>query len=54
MTAHGFRALALTAIREKLGYDPDMIEAQLAHKPAGPLGAAYDRSMFIERRGVMM
>jgi hypothetical protein len=44
MTAHGFRALARTAIREELNYEPDIIEVQLAHKPAGALGAAYDRS----------
>lgn len=54
MTAHGFRALARTAIREELDYDPDVIEAQLAHKPAGALGAAYDRSKFIKKRHVMM
>lgn len=54
MTAHGFRALARTAIREKLNYYPDVIEAQLAHKPAGPLGAAYDRAQFLEERKKMM
>ncbi|HRH03898.1 MAG TPA: integrase arm-type DNA-binding domain-containing protein [Bacteroidia bacterium] len=54
MTAHGFRALARTAIREELNYEPDIIEAQLAHKPAGPLGAAYDRTKFIKQREKMM
>ena len=54
MTAHGFRALARTTIREKLGYYPDVIEVQLAHKPMGPLGAAYDRAQFLEDRKVMM
>jgi hypothetical protein len=54
MTAHGFRALARTAIREELNYEPDIIEAQLAHKPAGALGAAYDRSKFIKKRHIMM
>jgi integrase len=54
MTAHGFRALARTAIREKLGYEPDVIECQLAHKAAGPLGEAYNRAQFIEQRTVMM
>lgn len=54
MTAHGFRALARTAIREKLNYDPDVIECQLAHKAAGPLGEAYNRAQFIEQRTVMM
>ena len=54
MTAHGFRALARTAIREELHYAPDIIEAQLAHKPAGALGAAYDRAKFIKDRHSMM
>jgi integrase len=54
MTAHGFRALARTAIREKLNYMPDVIEAQLAHKAAGPLGEAYNRAQFIEDRRKMM
>lgn len=54
MTAHGFRALARTAIREELEYDPDVIEAALAHKPLGALGAAYDRSIFINKRKEMM
>lgn len=54
MTAHGFRALARTTIREKLNYYPDIIEAQLAHKPSGPLGAAYDRAQFLDERKKMM
>lgn len=54
MTAHGFRALARTAIREKLKYYPDIIEAQLAHKPSGPLGRAYDRAQFLDERKQMM
>ncbi len=54
MTAHGFRALARTAIREKLKYDPDVIECQLAHKAAGPLGEAYNRAQFLDERKIMM
>ena len=54
MTAHGFRALARTAIRERLKYYPDIIEAQLAHKPLGALGAAYDRAEFLDERIIMM
>lgn len=52
--AHGFRALARTTIREKLDYAPDIIEAALAHKPAGPLGEAYDRTKFLTQRKKMM
>lgn len=54
MTAHGFRALARTGIREKLDYQPDVIEAQLAHKAAGPLGEAYNRAQFLDQRKIMM
>ena len=54
MTAHGFRALARTAIREELGFDADIIEIQLAHKPANSLGEAYDRAKFLKQRKDMM
>lgn len=54
MVAHGFRALARTTIREKLKYDSEVIEKQLAHKTKNPLGEAYDRTQFIDERKVMM
>lgn len=54
MVAHGFRALARTAIREKLKYDSEIIEKQLAHKTKNPLGEAYDRTQFLDERAVMM
>lgn len=54
MTAHGFRALARTAIREELNYDPDVIEKQLSHKTKGALGEAYDRTRFIDQRKIML
>ena len=54
MVAHGFRALARTAIREKLGFDSEIIERQLAHKASGPLGEAYDRTQFLPERKKMM
>jgi integrase len=53
-TAHGFRAMARTAIREKLEFDSEIIERQLAHSPSGSLGRAYDRTQFIEQRTKMM
>ncbi len=53
-TAHGFRALARTAIREKLDYPEDVIEKQLAHEPKGSLGSAYDRTQFLPQRRIMM
>lgn len=54
MTAHGFRATARTILAERLGVDPEVIEAQLAHAKAGPLGAAYDRAKYLPQRFVMM
>lgn len=54
MVAHGFRALARTTIREKLKYDSEIIEKQLAHKTKNPLGEAYDRTQFLDDRKVMM
>ncbi|MCB1783118.1 MAG: tyrosine-type recombinase/integrase [Alphaproteobacteria bacterium] len=52
--AHGFRALARTTIREKLRYDSEIIEKQLAHKTRNPLGEAYDRTQFLSERKKMM
>lgn len=54
MVAHGFRALARTTIRERLKYDSEVIEKQLAHKSPGPLGEAYDRTQFLDERVQMM
>lgn len=55
MTAHGFRAMARTLIAERLpGIHLDVIEAQLAHGKAGPLGMAYDRAEYMEQRRQMM
>ncbi len=54
MTPHGFRAMARTLLVERLDIHPDVIEAQLAHGKAGPLGAAYDRAEFLDQRRKMM
>jgi len=53
MTAHGFRAMARTLLAE-LGWAPETIERQLAHRPAGSLGEAYDRAQFLDERRKMM
>lgn len=54
MTAHGFRALARTIIRETLKFDSEIIEKQLAHRTRDPLGEAYDRTQFLSDRTKMM
>lgn len=38
----------------EMGWKTDAIERQLAHKAAGPLGAAYDRAQFLQERKAMM
>lgn len=54
LTGHGFRAMARTILHERLGFDPDWIEAQLAHKTQSSLGEAYNRTRFIAQRAPMM
>jgi integrase len=54
ITAHGFRAMARTVLHERLNIDPYIIEHQLAHKVPDTLGAAYNRTKFIEQRKTMM
>ena len=54
ITAHGFRAMARTILHERLNVDPYIIEHQLAHKVPDTLGAAYNRTKFIEQRTAMM
>jgi hypothetical protein len=54
MTGHGFRALALSTIMEKLGYRHEVPDAQLAHAKKGDVNRAYDRAKFIDERIKMM
>ena len=52
-TAHGFRALFSTVANE-CGWNPDVIERQLAHKEANEIRAAYHRSTYLEDRVKVM
>lgn len=53
-TWHGFRTIASTRLNE-LGYAPDLIEAQLAHKlPGGKVRDAYNRAEYVDQRRAMM
>lgn len=54
MTGHGFRALAMTTIKERLGYRHEVIDRQLAHSHRNSVDAAYDRSKFLDDRRKMM
>lgn len=54
VTGHGFRATARTMLHEQLGFDPNVIEAQLAHDVKDALGRAYNRTTFASQRRDMM
>ena len=54
MTGHGFRALAMSAIKQELGYRHEVVDRQLAHSPRNKIDAAYDRALFLEERKKMM
>jgi len=54
MTGHGFRALAMSTIKEKLGYRHEVVDRQLAHLPKSLIDQAYDRAMFLPDRTKMM
>jgi integrase len=53
-TGHGFRATARTLLAEELGFDVDVIEAQLAHRARDTLGRAYNRTQYIAQRRNML
>lgn len=53
-TGHGFRALAMSAIKEKLGYRHEVIDRQLAHAHKNTVDKAYDRAKFLDERKKMM
>jgi integrase len=54
ITGHGFRAMARTILHEVLGFAPEVIEHQLAHKVPDALGSAYNRTKFLPQRKAMM
>lgn len=54
MTGHGFRALAMSNIKEKIGYRHEVVDRQLAHGHRNKVAAAYDRAQFLDERTKMM
>ncbi len=52
-TAHGVRAAASTLLNEQ-GWNPDLIELQLAHVPKDQIRAAYNRSVRVDERRKML
>ena len=53
LVAHGLRSLASTTLNEQ-GFDPDIIEAALAHTDKNEVRNAYNRAQYIERRKPLM
>lgn len=53
MVGHGFRATASTLLHE-MGWTPEVIELQLAHRQRNQVAAAYNRSARIKERTAMM
>jgi integrase len=54
MTGHGFRALAMSTIKERSGYRHEVVDRQLAHAQKDKIAAVYDRAQFLAERRVMM
>ena len=53
LIAHGLRSMASTTLNEN-GFDPDIIEAALAHIGKDEVRNAYNRAEYIERRNPVM
>lgn len=53
LVSHGLRSLASTTLNEQ-GFEPDLIEAALAHVDDNQVRSAYNRTDYLERRKPMM
>ena len=53
LVAHGLRSLASTILNDK-GFDPDIIEACLAHVDRNTVRAVYNRADYLERKREML
>jgi integrase len=53
MCAHGFRSSASTILNER-GFDPDVIEAALAHQEENEVRAAYNRARYWPQRVALL
>ncbi len=52
-TGHGFRSSASTLLNE-LGFNPDVVERQLAYQERNKVRAAYHRAEYVAERREMM
>lgn len=53
LVSHGLRAIFSTAANEE-GFEPDVIEAALAHVDTNSVRRAYNRSQYLEKRVALM
>jgi integrase len=53
LVAHGLRSIASTAMNEA-NFNPDVIEAALAHCDKNEVLRAYNRSIYLEQRYELM
>lgn len=53
MVGHGFRATASTLLHE-MGWPPEVIELQLAHRQRNQVAAAYNRAARLDERKAML
>jgi integrase len=53
MTSHGFRSAASTILNER-GFDPDVVEAALAHQDKDDIRRAYNRATYWPQRVKLM
>lgn len=53
LVAHGLRSIASTALNEN-GFNPDVIEAALAHSDKNEVRRAYNRSTYLTKRIELM
>ncbi len=53
LVAHGMRSIASTAMNE-IGFNPDVIEAALAHIDKNEVRRAYNRSVYLTQRKELM
>jgi len=53
LVAHGLRSIASTALNEE-GFNPDVIEAALAHTDKNEVRKAYNRSTYLVQRKALM
>jgi len=53
LVSHGFRGTASTLLNE-MNYNPDWIEAQLAHSKQNAVRASYNHAQWLSQRREMM